>query len=77
MWSLNLPGKIVNFLWRVCRKVLPTTSDLIKKGVHIQQMCSWCHQRVKDAVHTVFSCYFARELWSTVGGKNNNPLEVI
>ncbi|KAL8116071.1 hypothetical protein AgCh_022528 [Apium graveolens] len=30
LWGLNLPGKIVNFLWRVCRDVLPTA--IVKEG---------------------------------------------
>ena len=42
-------------------------NELIKKGVQVQQMCSWCHLQVEDTVHTLFSCCFARELWSTVG----------
>lgn len=67
LWSLNLPGKVVNFLWRVCQNVLPTARELAKKRVQIQQVCSWCHLQVEDTVHTLFTCCFARELWRTIG----------
>lgn len=28
VWSLQLPGKMLNFIWRVCSNVLPTTVAL-------------------------------------------------
>lgn len=42
LWSLKVPGKIQNFLWRVCVGVLPTKVALIQKHVNVESMCSWC-----------------------------------
>lgn len=62
-----MPGKIRNFLWRVCHNVLPTVANLAEKWVQIDEVCSWCHTQVETAVHVLFECEFAREVWEAVG----------
>lgn len=67
LWSLKLPGKILNFLWRASSNVLPTAAALRGRRVEIPDVCQWCHQEVEDAVHTLFSCSIAKEVWGSVG----------
>lgn len=67
LWKLKLPGKVLNFLWRACRNVLPTAEALGEKHVEIDRLCSWCRVYEEDTVHTAFTCCFARELWHRVG----------
>lgn len=67
LWRIKLPGKVLNFLWRVCRNVLPTAVALVSKHVNIQQVCSWCHFQNEDTMHTFFSCGFAKEVWYSMG----------
>lgn len=67
LWGLQLPGKVVNFLWRACRNVLPTAMALHSKHVNLPVLCSWCHIHVEDAVHTLFNCCIAKEVWNSVG----------
>lgn len=67
LWGLKLPGKVTNFLWRTCRKVLPTAAALVDKHVDINVVCSWCHMAVEDDLHVLFKCCFARELWESMG----------
>lgn len=38
LWSFKLPGKILNFLWRVCRNVLPTVNALVGENVNMSSM---------------------------------------
>lgn len=40
IWSLKLPNKIVNFIWRACRACLPTADALISKRVNMDLKCS-------------------------------------
>lgn len=70
IWSLRLPGKIANFLWRVSRDVLPTAAGLLIKKVDISPICTWCHSYPEDAAHVLFTCCFARELWESTGLAN-------
>lgn len=35
LWSLKIPGKVLNFMWRVCKGCLPTAATLVSKRVNI------------------------------------------
>lgn len=54
MWNLKLPGKVINLLWRSCRKCLPTAATLVNKKVNISAFCSWCQTCVEDDKHVLF-----------------------
>lgn len=64
---MRFPGKVLNFLWRACHNVLPTAGNLSRKQVDVNVLCATCHVYVEEATHTLFTCKFARELWSEVG----------
>lgn len=63
LWSLKIPGKVVNFLWRVCRGCLPTMLALASKQVDVSTVCPWCHSANENDVHVLFECDFARTVW--------------
>lgn len=63
LWSLKLPGKVRNFLWRVCKGFLPTMYALTMKQVDVNIQCPWCHSGVENATHVLFECGFARTVW--------------
>ncbi|XP_074327916.1 uncharacterized protein LOC141665831 [Apium graveolens] len=67
IWHLKLPGKVRNFIWRMCRDVLPTAANLINKQVNIVDRCLWCQTHIEDSMHILFRCTFAREVWAAVG----------
>lgn len=67
LWSVQLPGKIVNFLWRSCHSCLPTATALAGKRVHIDIRCPWCLVSEEDAIHVLFLCSFAKSVWDNVG----------
>lgn len=67
LWSLKLPGKVLNFLWRVCSLCLPTASALVLKHVDMNILCPWCHSENETDMHVLFECDFARTVWSLAG----------
>lgn len=67
LWSLQMPHKVTNFIWRVSKGCLPTASALAGKGVSINTRCPWCHNAEETDVHVLFSCEFAKTVWYTVG----------
>ncbi|XP_074378458.1 uncharacterized protein LOC141719995 [Apium graveolens] len=66
LWSLELPGKVSNFMWRVCKGVVPTAMALAEKRVQIPTRCSWCLVKNEDIGHVLFDCCFARNVWGKV-----------
>lgn len=67
VWNLKLPGKVVSFVWRMCKDVIPTAVNLISKRVNMLDRCVWCQIAAEDGLHILFQCSFAREVW-TAGG---------
>lgn len=67
LWSLKLPGKIINFLWRTCRACLPTAVALAAKMVQINTYCSWYLTHTESDVHVLFECKFAKLVWASAG----------
>lgn len=67
LWSLDLPSKVNNFIWRACKTVVPTTVVLAEKRVEIDTRCSWCLVLNEDITHVLFGCSFAKVVWSKVG----------
>lgn len=62
LWPMQVPSKIVNFLWRACKLCLPTAVALVSKNVQIDVKCSWCRMYNEDAVHVLFLCSFAQSV---------------
>ncbi|KAL8156219.1 hypothetical protein AgCh_001348 [Apium graveolens] len=74
LWGIKLLGKMLNFIWRACSNVLPTTTALAVKKIDVIKSCSWCHRYNEDAVHVLFTCCFAKELWNLVGLQRMAPV---
>lgn len=62
LWSLQLPGKVLNFLWRTCKECLPTCVALARKHVSINNTCPWCQIYEESIVHVLIECQFAQEV---------------
>ena len=65
LWHLQLPNKISNLVWRLCKGCLPTPMALASKHVDIDVRCPWCHSEIETDVHIMFLCDFARTEWLT------------
>ncbi|KAM7523192.1 hypothetical protein LguiA_013094 [Lonicera macranthoides] len=69
VWSLNVPGKVKNFLWRAFFLSLPTKSALQARHVDIENICPLCNSEVETDIHLLISCLEVRAIWvmSSVG----------
>ena len=48
VWGVKLPGNVINFVWRKCRDVTPTTANLITEHVYIVDRCAWFQNHAED-----------------------------
>ncbi|KAJ9180922.1 hypothetical protein P3X46_009107 [Hevea brasiliensis] len=62
LWRLHVPLKVKNFLWRVCRNILPTKQCLLSKGVVLDPHYDVCGQ-VDDIFHVLVLCRKASLCW--------------
>lgn len=67
LWSLDLPGKVTNFMWRVCKSGIPTVVALSQKVVQIDTRCSWCLGPEENIEHVLFHCSTVNDVWLKVG----------
>lgn len=67
IWRLKVPPKVRNFVWRVCRGVLPTRVRLQDKGVQCPTNCVSCADGHEDLSHVFFDCPFVIQVWRSSG----------
>ena len=39
LWGLQIPNKVKHFAWRVCKNILPTLSNLKRRGIVGSNLC--------------------------------------
>lgn len=63
IWSINLPNRVNNFLWRTAKNILPTRGNLCKKGIKIDPVCPLCNLEPETSEHLFMRCNFAQVVW--------------
>ncbi|CAN0846243.1 hypothetical protein LINGRAHAP2_LOCUS4363, partial [Linum grandiflorum] len=66
-WNLKLPPKILHFLWRLLRDVLPTRGHLWRRGLEISGVCGLCGQGYEEAWHMFIDYPEAEHGWRAHG----------
>lgn len=67
LWSLKLPGKILNLVWRVCNLCVPTLTRLSSRRIQLDTVCQWCRAQHETNTHVFFGCSIATAVWADVG----------
>ena len=63
IWSLSLPSKIKNFLWRACRNALPMKENLVRCCVITDPTCTFCTSQAEDVLHAIWCCPNVSQVW--------------
>ena len=79
IWTLNVPPKVRNFMWRACSNCLPTRDNLHRRHVKLEPTCELCRQHPETVSHLLWTCPFARNVWALFKGKtqkcSNEPCD--
>ena len=51
IWSLEVPNKYKNMVWRVCRNSLPTKLNLTRRTIIDNSTCDRCSSNIEDSLH--------------------------
>uniref|UniRef100_A0A2N9H9Z1 Reverse transcriptase domain-containing protein n=2 Tax=Fagus sylvatica TaxID=28930 RepID=A0A2N9H9Z1_FAGSY len=63
IWSAKVQPKVRMFLWRACRNILPTQTNLFDRGVSQTYSCKWCLEEAETSDHVLWQCEFAQRVW--------------
>ncbi|KAL0439021.1 UNVERIFIED_CONTAM: hypothetical protein Slati_2385100 [Sesamum latifolium] len=64
IWRSKAPPKVVMYAWCCASNAPPTTNNLRRRGVLVNDGCGDCLFENDDALHVVLSCSFARLVWA-------------
>jgi ribonuclease HI len=67
IWHISAPPKTKHFLWRVCRRCLPTRTRLNEKHVQCPSECPFCLTEEEDEWHIFFGCREFQQVWHDAG----------
>jgi hypothetical protein len=64
IWKLKAPPKVKNFIWRVCRNVLPTRMRVKDKRVNCIYTSGLCDANDEDSLQLFFRCPSSCNVWN-------------
>ncbi|XP_021975217.1 uncharacterized protein LOC110870339 [Helianthus annuus] len=63
-WNRWVPPKVNLFSWRIAMGRIPVKTELIKRGVQLQnQVCCRCDAYDESVEHLVLSCTMSKSIW--------------
>lgn len=67
LWSLSLPPKVKNFIWRACLGIIPTNELLWHRHMRKEGFCPVCRCEMESVVHALWCCSAANDVWLQSG----------
>lgn len=63
LWNACVPGKVKICVWKACMEAPPTTSNLIKRRVIVDNFCVLCGSFGESTEHMLRECSSAKPAW--------------
>ncbi|XP_023892982.1 uncharacterized protein LOC112004977 [Quercus suber] len=67
LWSLKVPNKVKNLLWRACRNAMPTKANLVRRTIINDPLCERCRAAHETPLHALWTCKELDIVWDTHG----------
>ncbi|WCJ39418.1 hypothetical protein M5689_020409 [Euphorbia peplus] len=84
LWKLDLPPKIIHFLWGCCHNILPCPDNLSRRKIPTPNTCVFCGGEGSSLIHILKQCRKAKRRWKLIDLsskpykiEDNTPLEWI
>ncbi|KAH0980516.1 hypothetical protein GBA52_007693 [Prunus armeniaca] len=63
LWRANVPNEVKICVWRATLNILAARSNLVRRGVQIDQSCFLCNTPAETTLHTLRDCPFLNAVW--------------
>ena len=63
IWSLYIPNKMKNLMWRAFQNSLPTKQNLMRRTIIGSPFCERCNLEPEIALHALWSCSKLDVVW--------------
>lgn len=63
IWAGCVPPNVKVYAWRICRTIIPTRANLIKRHLKVDDGCVLCGARGESALHLICDYPFAACVW--------------
>ncbi|XP_074303197.1 uncharacterized protein LOC141637622 [Silene latifolia] len=67
IWGLNVPPKLIHFIWRACSGVLAVKSNLFRRHCCPDDICPSCGVDSETVLHALYLCPSIRQYWEASG----------
>ena len=65
LWSLEVPTKVKNFVWRASREALPVKDNLCRRRITTEGQCETCKTGEETCSHAIFFCSDVQVMWNS------------
>lgn len=65
IWSMSVPSKVRNFVWRAAKNAIPVKTNLVKRRVLLEETCDQCKMQPENVLHALWSCPCLNEVWES------------
>ena len=66
--GLNVPNKVWNFMWRVCKEAIPAKCNLLRRKILTKDKCEQCGVESETTAHALWECTTLDVIWDTIPG---------
>lgn len=66
IWRLHIPNKVKHFAWIACKNILPTWTNLKRRGIIEDDTCEAYGTDTESTGHVFWSCPFSSIIWDNV-----------
>jgi hypothetical protein len=63
IWAAHVQPKVKLSVWRACKNILPTQTNLFDRRVISTYSCQWCEEEAETSDHVLWRCEFAQRVW--------------
>ncbi|KAF7814608.1 putative ZmL1 non-LTR retrotransposon protein [Senna tora] len=67
VWNMKVTPNTRNFMWRACRNILPTCTNLKGRGMDLEDICFLCNEGSETIFHALCDCPTVQDFWRQVG----------